>query len=121
MVFTVTKRGPKVSPVMAAVLAGPAPGEPIATTIKLPEDTKARARAAAADAGLTLHAWLVEAVKKEADRAEKWRSFMAEADEAEEEFERTGEAIPLAEVDAHFKARAAGQNAPLPKAVKWPK
>ena len=97
------------------------PVETIATTVKLPEDTRARARAAAADAGLTMHAFLLTAVEGAVDQSEKRRAFFVEADAAEERLLRTGKGIPHAAVVAYFKARAEGKNPPRPKAVKWRK
>ena len=91
------------------------------TTIKLPPDTKALAQAAAADAGVTMHAFMVSAVAQVAAQSEKRRAFVAEAREAAERIMRTGKAIPHEEMKAYFKARAEGKNPPMPKAVSWRK
>ena len=62
---------------------------------------------------------MVDAVEKAAEQSDKWRSFMAEADEAEDEFERTGEGYEAKEMFRYYEEKAAGRNPPHPKPVKW--
>ena len=96
-------------------------GDLFPTTIKLPADTKALAQAAAEDAGMTMHAFMVSAVAQVAAQAEKRREFVTEARETEERILRTGKGIPHDAMKAYFKARAEGKNPPMPKAVSWRK
>jgi predicted transcriptional regulator len=98
-----------------------APTETVATTIKLPEETRERARVAAEAVGQTMHAFLVGAVEQVISQSEKRREFVAEARAAEEEVLHTGKSIPHAAAAAYFKARAEGKNPARPKAVKWRK
>jgi predicted transcriptional regulator len=98
-----------------------APPPTVSTTVKLPENMKLRVAVAAEMAGKTPHAFMVDAIEDAANRSDLRRAFVAEAREAEERILRTGKAIPHAAVVAHFKARAAGENPPPPKPVKWRK
>ena len=98
-----------------------AKAETVATTLKLPEETRERARVAAEAAGQTMHAFLVGAVESVISQSEKRREFVAEARAAEEQVVLTGKSIPHAAVGAYFKARAEGKNPARPKAVKWRK
>ena len=91
------------------------------TSVKIPERVKVKVRAAAEDAGTTVHAYLLQVIAEAADRASARRAFVAEAAAAEERILRSGKSIPHAEAVAYLKAKATGKSPPRPKAVPWRK
>jgi len=92
---------------------------PAATTsVKIPARTKARVARAAKEAGVTVHAYLLDAIERAAARADCRREFVGEAVAAREEIRRTGMVLRGADVHAYFKATRAGKNPARPKPVK---
>lgn len=90
----------------------------VSTTLKLPEDLKKRIAPLAKSAGKTPHAWIVEALQDQAERAEKRREFIAAALAADEEYRRTGVAYAMEDVHEYLDARVRDRNAPRPKPIK---
>jgi predicted DNA-binding protein len=90
-----------------------------ATSLKLSVELKARIDAIAKAAGTTAHAFMVEALEREADRAERYEKFLEDALRAERELERTGVHFAADDVFRYMEARAAGKTAKRPKARKW--
>ena len=88
------------------------------TTLKLPDHLKRRIGPLAESTGKTPHAWMIEALEKQAALAEKRKAFVAEALAAEEEVRRSGKAYRVQDVHAYFRALAQGKKAKRPKAVK---
>jgi predicted transcriptional regulator len=91
------------------------------TTLKLPADLKKRVQRAAASRGDSPHSFMLKAIETETALAEQRRSFVAEAREAMDDFDRTGLAYDATEVHAYLRARAAGRKATRPKAKRWPR
>jgi predicted DNA-binding protein len=93
--------------------------QPTATTsVKIPARTKARIERAAKEAGVTVHAYLLEAIERAAARADRRREFVGEAVAAREEIRRTGMVLRGKDVHAYFKAKRAGKNPAPPEPVK---
>jgi predicted transcriptional regulator len=92
---------------------------PATTTLKLPEHLKKRIAPLAESAGKTPHAWMVEALETQAALAEKRKSFIEDARDAEKEVAKNGVVYRAADVHRFIRARAAGKKAPAPKPVKW--
>ena len=88
------------------------------TTVRLPDELKARVAKVAEAAGLTPHGFIVEAVAAKADEVEARQAFHALAQERLEEFKRNGKAIPWAEMRQYMQDKAAGRPAKRPKARK---
>ena len=88
------------------------------TTIRLPEDLKARVASAAELAGVTAHAFILEAIAERTSQAEARAAFVREGRERLREFEGTGMAIPWGEARQYLLGRAAGQKAARPRARK---
>lgn len=88
------------------------------TSVKIPLRTKARVARAAREAGLTVHAYLVDAIEQATERAEKRRAFVDAALASREETRRTGRAYRAEDVHAFFEARRRGENPPRPKRVR---
>jgi predicted transcriptional regulator len=90
-----------------------------ATSLKLPEELKKRIQALVSGTDQTVHAFMVEAIARETERAELRRSFGDEARRAEEETLATGKAYDADEVFSYLKARATGKKARRPRAKAW--
>ena len=90
-----------------------------ATSLKLPEDLKARAADAARRSGLSPHAFMVEAIERATTQAEQRASFVRDALEAQAELEARDEVFEAAEVHAWLQARLDGRQAPRPAARRW--
>lgn len=88
------------------------------TTIRLPEELKARIDKLAASAGKTAHAFMVEALGQSAELMERQQAFEAEIDRRWARLRRTREAYSLEELRDYARALAAGERRPRPKAHK---
>ena len=91
------------------------------TSIKLPQDLKARVAALAAQAGQTAHAYMLGAIERDTALAEKRHAFVEEALAAERDMQRTGLAYDARDMHAYWNARLAGKKAPKPKLKSWRK
>lgn len=89
------------------------------TSLKLPEDLRARVAAGAERAGKSAHAFMVDAIERETSLMEKRLAFVDGALEAEREMERTGLAYDAHDVHAYWRARLAGKKPQEPKLKKW--
>jgi predicted transcriptional regulator len=88
------------------------------TTLKLPEDLKARLAAQAQAEGKSTHAYMVEALAEKVDRAERRREYLAAGALALEEYERTGIAYAMEDVEDYFIGIAAGRKPARPRPAK---
>ena len=79
------------------------------TSIRLPEDLKARVAAAAKDAGTTAHAFILEAIAEKAEQAERRADFDAVAEARYARIAATGKTIPWREMRDHLEARIEGK------------
>lgn len=91
----------------------------MATTLKLPVELKERIAKVVAGSGQTPHAFMVDAIRKQTESAEKRREFVAAARVARDEFERTGLGYDWEEVHAYYRAKVQGKKAPKPKLKSW--
>ena len=90
-----------------------------ATSLKLPEDLKRRIERLASSARLTTHAFMIEALAREAERGELRERFAAEAADSEREAAASGKAYSLSDTFAYLTARATGKKARRPRARSW--
>ena len=81
------------------------------TTIRLPEDLKARVARAAKEARTTAHAYILEAITEKAGDDELRSAFHAVAAQRHEDFLADGKTIPWTEMRSYLEARAAGKPA----------
>lgn len=88
------------------------------TTLKLPEELKARVAAAAESAGKTAHAFMVDALAAQTSLAERRLEFVASAAKAEQEVAEYGLVYDADEVFSYLKAKLDGKRIRRPKAVK---
>lgn len=89
-----------------------------ATTVKLPEALRTRIRPLAEAAGKSVHAWMVDALAAEADRAEAREDFVATALEARAEVARGGPVWDVEPVFAALRKRARAKKAKRPEPKK---
>lgn len=88
------------------------------TTIRLPDDLKARVAEAAEQAGTTPHAFILEAIAEKADLAERRTDFAAVAEQRYSRLVETGRSIPWKDMRGYLESRAAGKPARRPTARK---
>jgi len=88
------------------------------TTIRLPDDLKARIATAAKRAGTTAHGFILEAIAEKTEQAERRADFDAEAEDRYAGIVATGKTIPWQEMRAYLEARMAGKDAQCPVARK---
>ena len=91
------------------------------TTIRLQEDLKARVASVAERAGVTAHAFIIEAIAQKTTQAEARADFVREAHERLAEFDATGMAVPWGAARQYMLDRAAGKKVVRPKARKTPR
>jgi predicted transcriptional regulator len=90
-----------------------------ATSLKLPDDLKRRIARLAASTGQTPHAFMVDALVREAQRSELRQRFAAEAAESEREALDSGKAHSLGATFDYLAARIGGKNPRRPRARSW--
>jgi predicted transcriptional regulator len=88
------------------------------TTLKLPEELKARITAAALAAQQTPHAWMIEALAAQAELSERRRELIGSALAAREEVARYGLVFDADEVFSYLREKLAGKPASRPRPVK---
>jgi len=88
------------------------------TTIRLPEDLKARVAAAAERAGTTAHSFILEAIAEKADQEERRADFNDVAEKRYAQIIASGKTIPWSEMRRYLEHRLAGQTAKRPLARK---
>ena len=88
------------------------------TTIRLEDALKTRINAAAAQAGKSAHAFILDALERTVDQVEQDNAFHALAEERWARIRATGQTVAWDEARAYLRARAQGQPAKKPKARK---
>jgi predicted transcriptional regulator len=89
------------------------------TSLKLPEDLKQKAAAAARDLGITPHAFMVDAIRQAAVAAELRAQFVAEARLARAEMLQTGVGHDAEDVRTYLQQRLLGEKISPPVAKPW--
>lgn len=90
----------------------------VTTTLKLPEELKARIAPLAEATGKSPHAWMIEALEARVVKSEAYAEFLAEALEADREMTEMGEGYAAEDVHAYLRAIIAGKEAKRPKPIK---
>ena len=88
------------------------------TTIRLPEDLKSGVTEIARSEGLTVHAFMVDAITRRMREVAERDAFLALGHERWQQFLRDGKSVPLDEMRRHVKALAAGRKVAAPKGRK---
>lgn len=87
------------------------------TTLKVPDDLRARLAEQAEAEGKTPHAYMLEALREKADRADRRREYLAAGEAALRQYERTGVAYAMEDVERYILGIAAGKKPRRPKPV----
>jgi predicted transcriptional regulator len=90
-----------------------------ATSLKLPEGLKRRIARLAANAGQTPHAFMVDALSREAERSELRARFAADSADSEREALESGKAHGLGAAFHYLETRVAGKKVRRPRAHAW--
>ncbi len=88
------------------------------TTIRLPEQLKARVAAAAKRAGTTPHGFILEAIAEKADDEERRSEFNEIAEKRYADIVASGKAIPWSEMRLYLESRIAGKKVRRPTSRK---
>ena len=88
------------------------------TTIRLPEDLKARIAAATARTGTTSHNFILQAIAEKAEQVELRNDFDQVAEERYARIVATGKTIPWPELRSYLESRLEGRKAKRPTAKK---
>ena len=88
------------------------------TTIRLPEDLKARVAAAAEHAGTTSHSFILQAIAEKAEQEERRADFDAETERRYAGIVTSGKTIPWSAMRSYLEDRLAGKRLRRPKPRK---
>jgi predicted transcriptional regulator len=88
------------------------------TTIRIPDDLKARVAAAARREGKSAHSFILEAIAEKAEQEERRTDFDAVAERRFAEIVASGKTVPWGEMRAYLEDRLAGKAARRPVAKK---
>lgn len=89
------------------------------TTVRLPEDLKARVAAVAERTGTTAHGFILEAIAEKAALEERRADFNDVADKRYSRFTVSGKSIPWHEMKHYLEGRAKGKTPKRPAARKF--
>jgi predicted DNA-binding protein len=88
------------------------------TTIRLPENLKARVAAAAKRAGTTTHGFILDAIAEKTEQEDLRAAFDADAEDRYARIVATGKTIPWQEMRGYLEERLAGKEVKQPVARK---
>ncbi len=94
---------------------------PSPTTLKVPDNLRSRLAAQAEAEGKTPHAYMLDALREKADRADRRREFLEAGAASLREYERTGIAYAMEDVEHYILGIAAGKKPHRPKPIKAPR
>ena len=85
------------------------------TTLKLPQQLRARVTALAKKSGRSPHSLMLEAIERHTSREERMREFVKEALAADRDIDQGGEVYAAADVHAWMERLATGKKTARPK------
>jgi predicted DNA-binding protein len=88
------------------------------TTIRLPENLKARIAAAAKRSGTTTHGFILDAIAEKAEQEDLRTAFDADAEDRYARIVATGKTISWQEMRGYLEERLAGKEVKHPVARK---
>lgn len=88
------------------------------TTIRMPEDLKARVAEAAKRSGTTSHGFILEAIAEKAEQMDLRADFEEVAEDRYARIVASGKTIPWQEMRGYLEERLAGKAAKRPAARK---
>lgn len=89
------------------------------TSLKLPDDLKLKAIAATQAAGLTPHAFMVDAIRRAVAASQKSAQFIEDAKAARTRMLVTGMGYDAKKVHAYLRERLVNSEAPAPEVKPW--
>ena len=89
------------------------------TTLRLPEELRARLAQLAEKSGKTPHSFMLEAIAQKVEEEEIRAAFHAEVDTRFAEMMESGVGIPWHDMRGYLRSRAAGKAVRAPKARRW--
>jgi predicted transcriptional regulator len=90
----------------------------VTTTIRIPDDLKARVAAAAKREGKSAHSFILEAIAEKAEQEERRSDFDAVAERRFAEIVASGKTVHWSEMRAYLEDRLAGKTTRRPVAKK---
>ena len=88
------------------------------TTIRLPEELKARVAQGAERAGTTAHGFILEAIAEKAEREEQRGDFNDTAQRRHAAIVASGKTVPWRDMRRYLEDRVAGKNSVRPMPTK---
>ena len=88
------------------------------TTIRLPEELKARVAQGAERAGTTAHGFILEAIAEKAEREEQRGEFNDTAQRRHAAIVASGKTVPWRDMRRYLEDRVAGKNSVRPMPTK---
>ena len=89
------------------------------TSLKLPDELKARAALAAKARGVTAHAFMLDAIRELTTATEQRARFVADAQAARQQALSTGMGYAADDVHQYLRDKVAGRAAQKPKVKAW--
>lgn len=89
-------------------------------SLKLPEELKQKATVAARQKGLSLHAFMIEAIEQAIRSAEMRAQFIADATMTRSETLQNGQAHSPAAAHAYLRKRLTNPKTQRPEGESWP-
>jgi predicted transcriptional regulator len=89
------------------------------TSLKLPDELKQRAVDAAQELGISLHAFMVDAIRQAAHAVEQRAAFVAQARDARAELLAEGQGYAADDVRAYLRSRLTDGAAARPAKTAW--
>jgi predicted transcriptional regulator len=91
------------------------------TSLKIPDELKQRAAAAAQELGVSIQTFMVDAIRQAADAVEQRQQFVAQALAARAEMLQSGTGHDADEVRTYLRQRIGNEKAKRPDAKSWRK
>lgn len=89
------------------------------TSLKLPDELKARTVSAARAKGVTPHAFMLDAIRTATNASEQRKQFVADAMAADTRMKKTGKGYDAEEVHRYVRALVAGAKPRKPRLKSW--
>ncbi|MBO9470892.1 hypothetical protein J7355_12340 [Endozoicomonas sp. G2_2] len=89
------------------------------TSLKLPDELKARLRTVAEARHTSAHAFMLESLQNAVVAAEQQLAFLADAEAAYEQMCESGEGYDAADVHRYTRARLRGESVERPQPKLW--
>lgn len=93
----------------------------VATSLKLPKTLKTRITRLAKRAGESPHAFMLRLLEKQVQAAERFEQFVADAQQADQRTQESGQGYAAADVYGYLETKIAGRKATRPKPAPWRK